>query len=307
MALTLSLVAYFVLHSVYTYLDTPPHDFPIGVEVTIPEGTLQNDATDTLKDAGMVRSALLLHIQLTRSFSGKYVKAGIYTFPHALTSHEIADALITGAYMSPALKLTLPEGFSVSNFAEYFPNTYTRYETRDLSDLEGRLFPDTYYISNAQSMDEIITMLTSTMQERLRAYEDAIAQSGFSEDEVIILASILEREANDEESMRRVSGILQNRLAINMPLQVDATFDYILGKTSEELTMDDLKIDSPYNTYLYRGLPPAPIANPGIQAIEAVLYPIPSDDLYYLTGNDGVFYYAETHDEHVRNKDRYLR
>ena len=89
-------------------------------------------------------------------------------------------------------------------------------------------------------------------------------------------------------------------------LQVDATLDYLLDKTSAELTLDDLQIDSPFNTYVYRGLPPAPISNPGLESIEAVLYPEETEYLYYLTADDGTFYYAKTFEEHKKNKARYL-
>jgi UPF0755 protein len=94
---------------------------------------------------------------------------------------------------------------------------------------------------------------------------------------------------------------------MGMPLQVDAAFDYVLGKDSAELTQEDLSIDSPYNTYRFAGLPPAPIANPGLESIEAVLSPIDTDYLYYLTDNEGNFHYAKTFDEHKQNKLRYLR
>ncbi len=134
-----------------------------------------------------------------------------------------------------------------------------------------------------------------------------IAASGLTEAEVIVLASIIEREANDAESMGMVSGILQNRLRDGMPLQADASIEYILDKPLEELTPADLKVDSPYNTYLNKGLPPTAIGNPGAISIGAVLDPTPSDYYFYITGNDGVFYYATTYNDHKRNIARYLR
>ncbi len=142
---------------------------------------------------------------------------------------------------------------------------------------------------------------------KMAPLRDSIATSSFSETEIIIIASLLEREANDDTSMRMVSGIIQNRLDIGMPLQIDATLDYLLDKASHELTLDDLEIDSPYNTYVYKGLPPTPIANPGLTAIRAALEPTASSYLYYLTDDEGVFHYAETHEEHTANKARYLR
>jgi len=136
---------------------------------------------------------------------------------------------------------------------------------------------------------------------------DQIASSSLTEEQVIIMASVIEREANSPESMGYVAGILQNRLAIGMYLQVDASIEYILNKTLAELVPEDLKIDSPYNTYTNPGLPPTPIGNPGMTSILAVLNPTPSNYLFYITGNDGTFYYARTFDEHRVNIARYLR
>jgi UPF0755 protein len=133
------------------------------------------------------------------------------------------------------------------------------------------------------------------------------SKSPLSRDEVIVLASILEREANNERSMKMVSGILQNRIAADMPLQADASIEYVLSKPLKELTPNDLKIDSPYNTYLNKGLPPTPIGNPGLQAIEAVLSPQESQYFFYISDNDGNFHYARTYAEHLKNIDTYLR
>ena len=124
---------------------------------------------------------------------------------------------------------------------------------------------------------------------------------------MIILASILEREANDEQSMKIVSGILQNRLKHGMALQVDASIEYVLDKSLSALTSEDLKIDSPYNTYLHTGLTPTPIGNPGLQAIDAVLHPAKTEYLYYITDADGHFHYAKTFEEHKRNVTKYLQ
>ena len=122
-----------------------------------------------------------------------------------------------------------------------------------------------------------------------------------------MLASIIEREANDAESMGLVSGILHNRLEIGMALQVDASVAYGLGKPGTDLTRADWEIDGPYNTYTNAGLPPGPIANPGRIAIRAALNPTPSAYRYYITGQDGNFYYAKTLDKHNLNVAKYLR
>jgi UPF0755 protein len=205
------------------------------------------------------------------------------------------------------MKITFPEGFRVRDFKTFFPATSSSQSLEFLIQYEGRLFPDTYFIKNSTTVHELVDVMQSTYESRLTPLRERIKESPFTEEEILILASILEREANDETSMRMVSGVLHNRLKINMPLQVDAVFEYLIGKTSAELTEADLDIDSPYNTYTNTGLPPTPISNPGILAIEAAIAPTDHSYLYYLTDADGVFHYANTFDEHRQNKARYLR
>ncbi|MEZ4195509.1 MAG: endolytic transglycosylase MltG [Candidatus Paceibacterota bacterium] len=172
---------------------------------------------------------------------------------------------------------------------------------------EGRLFPDTYLLPEEYTAEELFDLLTSTFTEKLLPWQDEILAHNLSLDQIIILASIIEREANSPESKKMVSGILQQRLEIGMPLQADASVEYILDKPLKELAADDLKVDSPYNTYLNTGLPPTPIGNPGLDAIVAVLEPTTTDYLFYITGNDGEFYYAKDFDGHKLNIARYLR
>ena len=121
------------------------------------------------------------------------------------------------------------------------------------------------------------------------------------------MASILEEEARSFEDKQIVAGILWKRLDNDMALQVDAPFVYLLGKGSADLTLDDLKTDSPYNTYLYRGLTPTPISNPGLESLRAAVEPIASEHLFYLSDADGVMHYAEDFEQHKRNKELYLR
>jgi UPF0755 protein len=126
-------------------------------------------------------------------------------------------------------------------------------------------------------------------------------------DEIITMASIIEGEAVKDEDRRLITDILWRRIEIGMPLQVDTTFMYINGKSSSELTKADLKINSPYNTYVNKGLPPGPISNPGIEAINAVIFPTANKYLYYLSDKNGDMHYAETFAEHIRNKEKYLK
>jgi UPF0755 protein len=290
-----------------TSLNEPPESFPLFTDIEVTEGLAQNDITEMLEEQNVVKSSLYLYLYLRQRYPDEFIKAGSYQFTELMSTRDVADALVTGTHRTPHLRFTLPEGFRIDDLAALLPEKLGVTSTASFSEYEGFLFPDTYFVSQEATLDEIITLLRDTYEEKISPLRPAIEVSGFTEEEVINLASLIEREAKDAESKRIVSGILQNRLELGMPLQVDATFDYLLGKTSAELTEDDLDIDSPYNTYRYTGLPPTPISNPGLESIEAVLEPTPSEYLYYLTGDDGRFYYARTFEEHKTNKQQFLR
>jgi UPF0755 protein len=169
---------------------------------------------------------------------------------------------------------------------------------------EGYLFPETYNLSPKSSADDIIVLLRKTFAERATPL---LPTDAVQERQVVTMASILEREGKSEESMSIISGILWKRLEAHMPLQVDATLQYERGKGSAALSIDDLKKDSPYNTYTRPGLPPTPISNPGLIALRAALHPVKTEYWFYLTGSDGTFHYAKTFEQHKQNKARYLR
>ena len=295
----------------YTYipsaLNTASANFPVSTDITVSEGMNHTDIAELLEEKGVVRSALYLNFILSEMFTNDFVQAGTYRFDTPLTTREVAEIITKGTHTTPLLKITFPEGFSVKDIREYLPATFEETNTMNISSLEGSLFPDTYFISSDLSFDALIELMQTTFDEKMESIAPKLEVSTLSKEEVIILASIVEREAKDTTSKKMVAGILENRLAIDMPLQVDAAFMYLLHKKSSELTQDDLKVDSPYNTYTHSGLPPTPIANPGMESILAVLEPTPSKYLYYLTAEDGTFYYAKTFEEHKANKERYLR
>ena len=286
---------------------TPPATFPIGEDITIEEGLTVSAIADVLSAQGVIRSSLAFYLYMEYAYQGTYIQAGTYRFDEPLRVAEVARILTNGEERSPTVKVTFPEGFTIKNMAVYLGDVLSIPDTVSIMQYEGYLFPDTYFISRDTTFENLLTTMRETYEDKITPLRDQIAASGLSEPEVITLASLLEREANDSESMRMVAGILSNRLKIGMPLQVDATLEYLTGRTSAELTPDDLETDSPYNTYVHSGLPPTPIANPGIEAITAVLEATSSPYLYYLTGKDGNFYYAKTFEEHKQNKARYLR
>lgn len=302
-SLVIFLSAYFYAKK----LNEPSPTFPVDADIVIEGGGTMNSVVAGLSDAGVVQSALYLYILLSTTYESDFVQAGTYRFPYAMTTEEIAYAITHGEHQSPLIRVTFPEGFRVQDFFTYFKNNENGGATASLQPHEGYLFPDTYFITPGMTTEEMVAIMRANFEKKLSLLRTSIAASGLSEHDTIVFASIIEREAKDAESKHLVSGILHNRLKEGMPLQVDATLDYLLDKESSELTIDDLKLDSPYNTYVYRGLPPTPISNPGLEAIEAVLNPTESTYLYYLTAPDGTFYYAESFEEHKRNKARYLR
>ncbi|MFA5109059.1 MAG: endolytic transglycosylase MltG [Patescibacteria group bacterium] len=181
--------------------------------------------------------------------------------------------------------------------------------------LEGYLFPDTYRIYADSTAEEVVEKMLDNFDKKLTpAMRADIKKQGKTIYQIITMASIIEKEApidyqkTDNRDARIISGIFWNRLKIGQALQSDATLSYILNDNQPQHSGKDLVIDSPYNTYKYRGLPPGPICNPGILAIKAAIYPLATDYYYFLTpkGKDEVIY-AHTNEEHNKNKNQYLR
>lgn len=288
----------------------PPRDFPTGARVDIPFGTSLVESVRLLERERVVRSSLLLQIIVIAQFKEEGVRAGIYQFDRPMSAVEIARALVYGTHSAPLARVTIPEGLRNAEIdvivSDALRNVVPGAFESAAFGKEGLLFPETYHVSETFTAEQMVALMEKTFADKIAPLQAAFDASARSIDDNIIMASILEREADSEETMRLVSSILWKRLDREMPLQVDASFAYLLGKTSAEVTLDDLKIDSPYNTYKYRGLPPTPLNNPGSQAIEAALSPTPSPYLYYLTDSDGIFHYAKTFEEHVKNKKRYL-
>ncbi len=297
---------FYYLHAVNTVSPT----FPAAAFI-ISEGESAREITTALAKEGYAHSEFILYLELMLKHDPASIKAGTYTFPEPLSIKELAAKITAGDVMSDLVRFTHIEGeraeLLASRAAEVLPNfKANEFLTLALPE-EGKLFPDTYLVPKDYTAAELFTLLRDTFTIRTEPLSVQITAHKLTLDEIIILASIIEREANSLESMRTVSGILQNRLEIGMALQVDASMEYVLNKPLQELTPEDLTVDSPYNTYLNNGLPPTPIGNPGLEAISAVLTPIPSDYLFYITGNDGQFYYAETFAKHRQNIERYLR
>jgi UPF0755 protein len=292
-------------------LNKAPKNTLMPISFTVEKGDPVQEIAAALEQQSLIKSKTLLYLIISTQFDAKNIKASTYVFEKPLSTYEIATRLMTGDFDSELVRFTHVEGERATAIAKNAKKILPQFdESRFLAvaiPAEGKLYPETYFVPKEFTAEELFSLLTTTYDQETAFLAKAFATSTLSERDVLILASILEREANSTTSMAMVSGILRNRLNIDMPLQADASIEYVLDKPLQELTPEDLKMDSPYNTYLNRGLPPTPIGNPGIDAITAALLPTPSDYFYYITDTTGVFHYAKTYAKHLDNIERYLR
>ncbi len=295
----------------YTVFFRPPADFPSGAVISVARGTNLKSIADQFEREHIVRSSVWLTNFVILIGRAERVTEGDYYFPKPESVYSIARRITSGNYKLEPTKVTFPEGSSIFDMAEIITDKFPRFNERGFlaaaKDLEGYLFPDTYLFMPSVSPEDMIRVLRATFATKIAPLEDDIAAFGKPLNDVVTMASILEGEARLMETRQMVAGILWKRLREGMPLQVDAAFKYVNGKTSEELTQSDLRIDSPYNTYRYKGLPPTPISNPGLDAIKAAITPIDSPYYYFLTDDNGTMHYAKTLEEHAANSKKYLR
>lgn len=307
-ALLAFLIAFFVsVFSVFIFSATT--NFPVGTVVEINSGESLQSITVKLKKDNIIRSEFLFR-SLVILFGGENkVIAGDYLLTEKEGIFSLARRFVGGRFDIYTVKITIPEGWNIFQMADYLEKNLVLFNKKQFLDLaknkEGYLFPDTYFVSGSISPGEVIKMFQDNYIKKITLLEKEIQASGHTEKEIITMASILEGEALPKDR-NVVAGILWKRLEMGMPLQVDSTFSYINGKNTYELTLDDLKIDSLYNTYKYKGLPPGPINNPGLEAITSALNPIKTKYLYFLTEKDGTIHYAKTFEEHKENKELYL-
>ncbi len=270
-----------------------------------------------LKDAGLIKDASAFKILiLARGLSGQ-IQAGDFRINPSWTTEEVAYLLTHG---SLDVWLTFPEGWRREEYgrrltANLEDFSYPQF-IEQTDELEGYLFPDTYLIPKDASPSSVIKILTNNFERKYSLeLQLAAKEKGLTQNQVIILASIVERESRAGKDRPIVAGILLKRWRENWPLQVDAAIQYAVANSQlstpfsqledwwqKKLTKDDLAIDSPYNTYKYKGLPPGPICNPGLVSIKAVIYPQETDYWFYLSGTKGEMHYARTNEEHNENK-----
>jgi UPF0755 protein len=282
-----------------------------------------------LEKEGIISGKDFFEIYVWQKKAAGNLQAGEYELSPSMTIPEIVELFIRGKIKFNEVLVTIPEGFSNDDIDKRLSENglikrmefldFDKNPSLDLSKyeflqdkpneigLQGYYFPDTYRYYNNSSAESIAEkMLDNFDKKLLPSLRKEIKKQGKSVFEIIVLASIIEKEAKFSEDMKKIAGVFQNRLNAGKPLESDATINYITGSGRARSTFEDLQIDSPYNTYRYSGLPPGPISNPGIEAIKAAIYPEKSDYFYFLTKEDGKAVFSKTYQEHLRNKNKYL-
>lgn len=305
-----SIVIVIVIVLLWFFAWRAPARFPSNAYFAIQRGATLSEMARRLAEGNFVYSPFWFKAWSTVLGGQGGLKAGEYYFGAPLSVVGVARRLTSGAQELPLSKITIPEGLSNRKVALSLSQALPRFNRERFLELaeerEGYLFPDTYSFFPNANEESIIKEMEDNFTRRTAATSEQIIPFGRSLSEVIIMASLIEGEARTEETRRKVSGILWKRLDRGMPLQVDTVFPYIFGDKPYDLTDGDLLVDSPYNTYKYVGLPPAPISNPGLAAIQAAIMPIETPYWYYLSDKNGEMHYAVTHDEHLINRERYL-
>jgi len=293
------------------------------INVKIQEGLSTAEIADRLAEKGIIGSSLKFRILARlRGYDDK-LRPGSYSFTADMSDDDVFAKLLTGE--KKLIKFTVPEGFGVKEIAErlynldlvnredflqaaedFAPYDYMRKRKNVLFAAEGFLFPDTYTVESDMEIDELLNLMAGTFDQQLKPEMRVAAEKmGLSVYDLITLASLVEREVRFPEDRPIVAQVLLKRLKMNMPLQTDATLQYLMDAPKEDVTIEDTQIDSPYNTYQHTGLPPGPIANPGMASIEAVLHPAETDYLYFVADRQGHNHYAYTYEEHLNLVNQY--
>lgn len=320
----------FVVVTVLIFADPQPiknsarnGDADKKIHIKVSAGMTTAEIAEQLANKGVITSSLKFRfISRVRGYDNQ-MKPGTYVFKFGMSDEEVFEKMLSGAkYL---VNFTIPEGFTVKDIVErlynldladkedflkaaenFAPYDYMKRPKNVLYAAEGFLFPETYSIESDYSIEEILELMAGEFNKRLTEEMRAKArEKNLSIHDLITLASLVEKEVRYAEDRPVVAQIFLKRLELNMPLQSDATLQYLMDAPKEDVTISDTKIESPYNTYQNVGLPPGPVANPGIAAIEAVLNPSDTDYLYFVADREGHNHYSHEYDEHLNLVNQY--
>lgn len=273
-----------------------------------------NSIAKNLKHEGLIRNTLVFYLIVKQGNIDKKIQAGDFRLSPSMESQQIAEELTHGTL---DVWVTIVEGLRKEEIAQILSKELEIPEIQ-FNELapEGYLFPDTYLFPRQATAGSVIKIMNDTFKNRYTSdMREKVKELGLSEHDAVTLASLVEREARSDKVRQEVAGILLKRLEGGIPLQVDATVQYALGYQPNEktwwkrdLTFEDLKVNSEYNTYRIAGLPPDPISNPSLSALQAVANADPSTPyFFYITDSNGNMHYAKTSEEHNANIEKYLK
>lgn len=312
---------------------------------TVTSGQTTKQIAFALEEEGLVHRRWFFEFYIFSKKQGSKIKAGSYRLSPSMSIREIGEILTAGKVVDDKVVFTVIEGWTLFDITKSlqergvlaanssinlppqdFVKEFTFLEGQDgkYASLEGYLFPDTYFFaSNSAPADAAKKMLVNFDRKLSEKIRKDISGQDKTIREIIILASIVEKEvgrnlkrgtklSSDQieklkEERRLVASVFYNRLKIGKALESDATVTYITGSKSSRATLEETKIDNPYNTYKYRGLPPGPVSNPSLDSILAAVEPAKTDYLFFLTSADGTAYFAKTLEEHIANRAKYLQ
>jgi len=294
--------------------------------ILIEKGQTTKEIAFSLKEQGIINNPYLFILTAFIKNEYKNLKAGYYFLNSNMNNQEIINILSQGKTAKD--KITIIEGLTNFEIAEYLEkqglfkkeqiielinsNNFSNYDflkdkPENLS-LEGYLFPDTYLIEKKESLENIVKIILNNFDKKLNQnLRDEIKKQNKGIFEIITMASLIEKEVINYEDKQIVSGILWKRIKAGVPLQVDASVVYALNAKKEKISIEDTKINSPYNTYKYRGLPLGPICNPGLESIKAAIYPKETNYWYYLSKPSGETVFSKTLEEHNIAIYKYLK
>lgn len=283
------------------------------------------DVGEEMKNDGYIASSWWFRITAQLTGQAGNLKEGEYSVDSSMSLQQILGKLTSGK--SEAARLVIPEGYTVRQIAQRVAamghisedefltaanDTTLLYPymngNRDVTfPTEGFLFPDTYFVPNNATAEDVIRMMLKNFDEHLDAdMKQQIAAKNMSIYQFVTLASLVEKEAKYEEDRPLIASVFLNRLATHMKLQSDASISYAMGSHKAAYSIAETQYDSPYNTYMYEGLPPGPIANPGMACMHAILQAPTTPYLYFVADGDGHNYFAATYEEHMQNVQEHM-
>ena len=317
--ISLVLVLYFGARF-YLAMTRPNSDYDTRVQITIPKGASLKTIADKLEEKNLISDSLAFQIYSRWNNLATKYQAGEYIIPSNLTFSELAnDYLLHGK--SREIKVTIPEGSTIKQIDAILakklliePGEFEKCTNFcdlgfRIDSLEGYLFPSTYYENRENfSSKKFIQRLYRTFRQQIKPYQKDISESGHTLNEIVIVASMIEREAfgDSAEEKAMIADVIWKRINDGIPLGIDATTRYELNEWQRPLYSEDFAKDSPYNTRRKRGLPPTAISNPGLDSLKAAIFPRKNEYYYYLHDSQGKIHFGKTLEEHNRNKYNYL-